>query len=160
MIDLPCQTAGVVPGHQFLCRDLDEVWISKIARPVGISPAHGLGSDVNCLGGVVAVIADGKVLKDVDFGSVLEASLHGSEGMRKLRPETTAPGHMSGGADLQNPKEKAQKITYEIAPDGNAVIIEEQMIRANQDAMDHALMTRIMTKNVGMIRAAVGSSGN
>ncbi|MAS88040.1 MAG: flagellar basal body rod protein FlgB [Micavibrio sp.] len=101
-----------------------------------------------------------KVLKDVDFGSVLEASLHGSEGMRKLRPETTAPGHMSGGADLQNPKEKAQKITYEIAPDGNAVIIEEQMIRANQDAMDHALMTRIMTKNVGMIRAAVGSSGN
>ena len=66
MIDLPCQTAGVVPGHQFLYRDLDEVWISKIARPVGISPAHGLGSDVNCLGGVVAVIADGKVLKDVE----------------------------------------------------------------------------------------------
>jgi flagellar basal-body rod protein FlgB len=101
-----------------------------------------------------------KVLKDVDFGTVLESSLRGSEGMRKLSPNTTAAGHMSGGADLQNPKENKQKITYEISPDGNAVIIEEQMIRANQDSMDHALMTRIMGKNVGMIRAAVGSSGN
>ena len=66
VIDPPCQAVGVVPGHQLIYRDLDEIGIPQIARPVGISPAHGFGGDMNGVGGVVAVIADGKVLEDVE----------------------------------------------------------------------------------------------
>ena len=101
-----------------------------------------------------------KQVKNIDFDRVLESSLKGSKRrVPRISPEVTKAGHMTGSGRLGDPKVQDQKITYEISPSGNAVILEEQMIQANKNMMDHGLMARIMRRNVGMIQKSIGSSG-
>ena len=49
-----------------------------------------------------------------------------------------------------------QDETYEVAPAGNAVIMEEQLINSNRTVMDYNLMTNVMRKNVSLIQTAIG----
>ena len=91
-------------------------------------------------------------LTEVDFGAVLKNIAGGNV----LRPATTDPNHMPSPAAIEDPDSREQKITYEIAPAGNAVILEEQMLKASQTTMDYNLMTSLYQKNVNMIRTALG----
>ena len=45
---------------------------------------------------------------------------------------------------------------YETAPSGNAVVLEEQMIKVQQTAADYRLMTSLYKKHLGMFRTALG----
>lgn len=91
-------------------------------------------------------------LTEVDFGSVLK-DITGSQ---KIRMEKTSPGHMLPGGEIDDPKNRKSRLMYEVAPDDNGVIIEEQMIKASQTTMDYNLMTNLMRKNLGMIQIAIG----
>lgn len=91
-------------------------------------------------------------LTKVDFGAVLEKTA--SSG--KLLPAHTDPNHLSLGGSIDNPKNREQKVTYEIAPAGNGVILEEQMVASAQTTMDFNLMTTLYQKNINMIRTALG----
>lgn len=91
-------------------------------------------------------------LSKVDFGSVLKDVT----GSKKVRMEKTTAGHMLPGGDIDNAKNRKSRMTYEVAPADNAVIIEEQMLKASQTTMDYNLMTNLMRKNVGMIQTALG----
>jgi flagellar basal-body rod protein FlgB len=44
----------------------------------------------------------------------------------------------------------------EAAPDGNAVDLEEQMVKMAETQMDYQLITNLYRKHVGMIKAALG----
>lgn len=94
-------------------------------------------------------------LTKVDFGAVLK-DLTGSQ---KIRMERTAPGHIGPGSNLNAADERKSRLMYEVAPDDNGVIIEEQMIKASQTTMDYNLITNLMRKNVGMIQTALGRGG-
>ena len=94
-------------------------------------------------------------LTKVDFGRVLKKIAQ----TNVLSPETTHPNHLPSPHDIDNPEDKEQKISYEIAPDGNAVIMEEQMVKQSQTAVDYNLMTTLYQKNVSMIRTALGRGG-
>ena len=89
----------------------------------------------------------------VDFGSVLK-SITGDQAAR-LAPVTTDPRHMGGVNEIKDPKNIIQKKTYETKPDGNAVVMEEQMVKSTQTTMDYNLMTTLYEKNVGLIRTAI-----
>lgn len=91
-------------------------------------------------------------LTKVDFGAVLQEVT----GSKKVRMEKTNTGHMTPGGNIDDPKNRKSRITYEVAPGDNAVIIEEQMVKATQTTMDYNLMTNLMRKNVGMIQTALG----
>ena len=91
-------------------------------------------------------------LTKVDFGRVLKETT----GSNIVRPEATQPGHLPGYREVPDAKNREQRLTYEVAPAGNAVIIEEQMINAAQTTMDYNLMTTLYQKNVGMIKTALG----
>ncbi len=93
-----------------------------------------------------------KDLTKVDFGSVLKNVTDS----RKVRLETTNAGHMPGPNAIKNAKDQKDKITYEVAPDKNAVILEEQMIKANETQMDYSLITNLMSKQSVMFRIALG----
>ena len=93
-----------------------------------------------------------KDLTKVDFGSVLKDVGKTNH----IRLETTQAGHMSGAGDIETAKDKKQKYTYEIAPADNAVILEEQMIKANETTMDFTLLSNLIRKQGGMIRTALG----
>ena len=46
---------------------------------------------------------------------------------------------------------------YETTPDGNAVILEEQMAKATQTALDYQLTSNLYRKYLGMVRIALGA---
>jgi len=72
----------------------------------------------------------------------------------------TAEAHLNGmvGARI-GLTGREQPMPYETAPDGNAVILEEQTAKAGKTALDHQLASNIYRKYVGMIKIALGSNG-
>ena len=47
---------------------------------------------------------------------------------------------------------------YEKTPSGNAVVLEEQLMKVSQTVMDHRIMAGLYAKHMGMIRLALGRS--
>ena len=95
-------------------------------------------------------------LVNIDFGQVLDHVRKPKTGIMPTRLETSHPEHMMSPNHLESTKDRKQKITYEVAPAGNAVIMEEQVIKSRQTSMDYALMTNLYKKQVGMVRTALG----
>jgi len=70
---------------------------------------------------------------------------------------TTSPKHFTGTRDSVNPYESVQNRTpYETSPDGNAVILEEQMAKVGETQLQHNLTTELYRKHISMIRLALG----
>lgn len=96
-------------------------------------------------------------LTPVDFGAFLK-NMDGAKS-QNVRLETTSPQHMLPGGVAGDAKEKKQKETYEVAPAGNAVIMEEQLMNSGQNVMDYNLMTSLYQKHVRMIQISIGLQG-
>lgn len=96
-----------------------------------------------------------KDLTKVNFGTVLK-DLTSSKGIPDVKLETTNAMHMPNPNEMTRSKDLKDKITYEVAPDKNGVVIEEQMVKANETQMDYSLMTNLMTKTANMYKIALG----
>ncbi|MCB1591091.1 MAG: flagellar basal body rod protein FlgB [Alphaproteobacteria bacterium] len=95
-------------------------------------------------------------LKPVDFGSILKGV--SEEGAGNVRPATTDSRHLgSASGEPGAAGERDQKKVYEVAPVGNAVIIEEQLLSAGRNVMDYNLMLNVYQKQVGMMKIALGA---
>lgn len=93
-------------------------------------------------------------LVPVDFSKVLKDVTDKSS----VSLDTTDAQHLPPPSQINDPRADAQKETYEVAPVGNAVIMEEQLINAGQNVADYNLMTNLMQKNVNMLRTAIGGN--
>ena len=92
-------------------------------------------------------------LVEVDFGQVLGQVTKSNN----IHPARTNTGHMtSPEANLTDPQNRKQKHTYDVAPAGNAVILEEQLMKSTENSMDYNLMTTLYQKNTNMLRMALG----
>lgn len=81
-------------------------------------------------------------------------------GRHQMQMNATSVKHLGGTLGDERPfASPEQRRHYESSPDGNAVILEEQVIKGNQTQMDYQLMTRLYEKNIGMIRHALRGSG-
>jgi flagellar basal-body rod protein FlgB len=96
-----------------------------------------------------------KDLTDVDFGSVLKKIT----GNQKVSLVTTQKGHMPNPDEIDRSKDVKDRWTYEVAPDKNGVIVEEQMVKAAKTQMDYNLLTNLMSKQTTMYRTALGRNG-
>ncbi|RCK48307.1 flagellar basal-body rod protein FlgB [Thalassospira profundimaris] len=70
----------------------------------------------------------------------------------------TEPGHSAG---LRKPEDfKAEEVrkNYEVSPDKNAVILEEQLVKMNENRVDYQTMTRLYAKQSEMMKTAIGRS--
>lgn len=94
-------------------------------------------------------------LKEVDFGAVLK----NVTGSQKVRMEQTSSGHITPGGMLGKEDIRKVRMTYEVSPSDNGVILEEQMVKASQTTGEYSLMTNLMRKNVGLIQTALGRGG-
>ena len=124
---------------------------------------QGLGAKMDYLGQRQRIIAQNiantdtpgyepKDLKPVDFGRVLKSVTDRND---KVTMEATDANHMPPDRKISTRSDEQDK-TYETAPAGNAVIMEEQLLHANQTVMDYTLMTNVLRKNVGLIQTALG----
>jgi flagellar basal-body rod protein FlgB len=92
-----------------------------------------------------------------DFKSMLGAS---TSSLSLGAPHMTATSgkHLGLGGTAVTPqqaREKAQKTTYEVAPAGNAVVLEEQLLKMNENFSEHRLITNLYQKNVDMLEKSV-----
>lgn len=93
-------------------------------------------------------------LKEVDFGTVLKGVTKSQSGVQMV---STNAMHVGGANEVAAAKEGKQKKVYEVAPDGNAVIMEEQMLKSGETVVDYNLMTSLYQKNVSLIKTALGT---
>jgi flagellar basal-body rod protein FlgB len=81
-------------------------------------------------------------------------ALHG----HRMAMARTESGHIavSGGAEERVREERKP---FEVSPSGNAVVLEEQVMKAADNAMDHQLVTGLYRKHLGMLRMALRGGG-
>ena len=91
-----------------------------------------------------------KDLKPVDFSREVSAV------QRKLKIASTRQGHISPKVSTAQFRAAEQRDPYEIAPAGNAVVLEEQMMKVAETQIDYQMMTSIYKKNIGFIKMAIG----
>ncbi|WP_029008869.1 flagellar basal body rod protein FlgB [Azospirillum halopraeferens] len=79
---------------------------------------------------------------------------------RRLKASTTAANHLQGTVPVGGlNKEQRVRAPYETAPDGNAVVIEEQVMKVSQNAMDYQTMVNLYRKQITMLKMALGRAG-
>ena len=92
-------------------------------------------------------------LKAMDFQAVLR-------GDQRIRMATTNQVHLAGvtpGNIFQVEKAAFGK-SYETSPSGNAVVLEEQMLKVSELQANYQLAANLYQKNLGMLRSAIGRS--
>ncbi|HEX5777302.1 MAG TPA: flagellar basal body rod protein FlgB [Xanthobacteraceae bacterium] len=90
----------------------------------------------------------GRDLKQLDFHEALR-----STGEVKLA--TTAPGHIGGSTGTsQFPMDN--RGGFETTPRGNAVVLEDEMMKVAQTQMDYQAATALYSRSLGLIKTALG----
>ena len=93
-------------------------------------------------------------LSELDFGSLLDKVKE--RGRMNVSMDATNAKHLGAGLNVDDVRNKDQKITYEVAPAGNAVVLEEEMVKSSQNTMDYNMVTNLYTKHVAMMKVALG----
>ncbi len=69
----------------------------------------------------------------------------------------TQPGHMPSTLPEAGPyQSRTERYPYESSPDGNEVVLEEQMVNVGRTASQYKLAGEIFKKNVNLLRIAIG----
>ncbi len=89
-------------------------------------------------------------LKALDFKKTM-----GFETPRPSMARTHA-SHVSAPSDANSYDLDRRAGGYEISPDGNRVVIEEQMMKLNSTNSDHKVATNLYKKYMGLYRIALG----
>jgi len=69
--------------------------------------------------------------------------------------ERTAAGHL-GGTDGRRAEEEGPARRFETTPSGNAVNLEDEMMKVSQNQADFQLATSLYQKSLQMLRLAAG----
>lgn len=89
-------------------------------------------------------------MKKVNFREMLKNQ--GARGMAM-----THPGHINGSSEAQRFKFKTEEDgSYETNPSGNAVSIEEQMMKIGETQMEYEATTGIYRKQAQLLKLALG----
>jgi flagellar basal-body rod protein FlgB len=97
-------------------------------------------------------------LKAQKFRSMLKAAGAG-DGAGHVTLARTEPGHIGPRRDPGKVQEAKDREDYEIAPSGNAVILEEQLMKVSETQTDYRLATSLYHKHISMIKDALGRRG-
>jgi flagellar basal-body rod protein FlgB len=83
-----------------------------------------------------------------------------AKGVARLEMARTDAGHLGGGASARLSVDgREQRRTFEVAPSGNAVVLEEQMAKLGETFLDYQLSSNLYRKQVSMVRTALGRGG-
>lgn len=100
-----------------------------------------------------------KEMERLDFGELLRQSETESQNkatfVPKVRMAATKAGHLGSEADGMPSAKESDK--YEVNPDGNAVVLEEEMIKSSANQMEYSLMIGLYQKQVQILKSAMKS---
>ncbi len=91
-------------------------------------------------------------LKDLSFSSMVAAE----QGSGPVRPVVTSAGHIStGGISGVSSTKVSKASSFERTPDGNSVVLEEQMMKIAQNQIDYQTATSLYSRSLGMLKTAL-----
>ncbi len=93
-----------------------------------------------------------------DFKRTLGRYMNGVQtpGQTKLKMNATSDNHMATKQSVgRAPSGEEYRNVYEVAPGENAVVLEEQMIKASETAMNYQLTTNLYSKHIDMLKMAM-----
>ena len=93
-------------------------------------------------------------LKAPDFKRMLAAESSGVPGA----PVRTSANHM-GGLSLSTDFKETKRDSFEVTPEGNGVVLEDEMMKIAQNQIDHQIATTVYARGISMVKRAVGRSG-
>jgi flagellar basal-body rod protein FlgB len=94
-------------------------------------------------------------LKEINFKDVLRGEMD-----IRVPVARTDARHLKGTVPEQEPfRENAIRKTFEEAPDGNQVVIEEQMQKVSDTRSDYNTAVQLMQTHMKMLRIAVKGGG-
>jgi flagellar basal-body rod protein FlgB len=94
-------------------------------------------------------------LRPADFARLIRAAPDPGTAIALVR---TDPGHLDDAPSARvGLAGRAADSRYETTPDGNAVILEEQMAKVTETALDYQLTSNLYRKYIGMMRIALGA---
>jgi flagellar basal-body rod protein FlgB len=79
--------------------------------------------------------------------------------VRNVSLERTDAGHLAGFSGGETQFATTTKTGYEIRPTGNAVSLEEEMMKVAANQMDYQAATAIYTHSLALIKTALGKVG-
>ncbi len=90
-------------------------------------------------------------LDEAEFGRILRNQLS------PMSPNATHAAHLRGTVQRGGPANATrQKDPYETSPSGNAVILEEQLIKVTKTQSDYQMIVNLYRKHMDMVRTALG----
>ena len=90
-------------------------------------------------------------LKQLDFNAELNATVQA-----QVKLSATAPGHMAAPAGETGAHPQRPRGGFETKPSGNAVVLEEEMMKVAQTQMDHQTVTSLYARGLAMLKTAIG----
>lgn len=103
----------------------------------------------------------GYVAQDLNAGAFRRALAGRLQAAGAVRPAATHPQHFAAG-----PGRTAEAVAHEVVetpdaatPTGNAVVLEEQLMKVARTQADYQTMTNLYRKHLGMFRTALGRGG-
>ncbi|MEO1199282.1 MAG: flagellar basal body rod protein FlgB [Pseudomonadota bacterium] len=90
-------------------------------------------------------------LRPVSFRNLLPED----SGVRRVTLAATSTGHMTSLGPV-DPLRAREIDSFEITPEGNAVVLEEEMMKTAENQMDHQMATTLYQRGLGLLRNALG----
>jgi len=92
-------------------------------------------------------------LKQLDFNAELNATMQS-----QVLLAATAPGHIGTPPGERAPSPQMPRGGFETKPSGNAVVLEEEMMKVAQTQLDHQTVTSLYARGLAMLKLAIGKS--
>ena len=89
-------------------------------------------------------------LKPQDFRRMVERNFAPG-----LKPVATQGGHIQTSSLKADDRGVEDKNNYEVAPSGNAVVVEEQLVKVTQTQNDYNAITNLYKKQIAMFKMAL-----
>lgn len=77
-----------------------------------------------------------------------------------LAPVRTSSAHLAGHPlSAGGGFDRNRNVDFEVTPEGNAVVLEEEMMKVTQNQMDYQMATTLYSRGLGLLRTAIGRRG-
>lgn len=96
-------------------------------------------------------------IESPDFKRMLKEASHGPA--HPLRMTATHAGHMGSPSHSTAMKTVLRPNTDELNPDGNNIVIEEEMSKVASNQAEYTKVLNLYGKTISMFKTAIGSSG-
>lgn len=97
-------------------------------------------------------------LREPDFAALVR----GQSGPASVQMVATAPSHFGATSAARSAEglgfSTIDRSDSESSPNGNSVVLEEQMMRLSETQMDYSIVTGLYKKTLGLFRMALGRS--